>query len=521
MTALLLLLACSPKPASDSPDDTGGHSGDDTAHTDDSGDSGDTGDTGDTTDDSGATDADGDGFRPPDDCDDDDDTRYPGAPETCDGDDDDCDGSVDEDPVDGVTWYTDADGDHYGDPDSPQSACELPPDVTTDASDCDDTDPDIHPDATELPCTAADEDCDGQYDEGDDSARGALLRGRIYPGIQQALSAAVDGDTVWICPGTYDSDLLPLHANANAAITIAGSAQDASRVIFDGEAIDPILDGYGGFTLRDLTFRDGRNDDGDGGALYLNGDLTIERCVFEGNSSAEAGGALYWDYGTSLVIRDSVFTDNYAYNGGGAVFVNGSTGWEDWSLLVEDVEFRSNSAYGAGGALAIGRADTWSAELSRVVFDGNETRTNGAAVGRSSSALPDEATFTITDSVFTGNDPVMSAAFYLYADLLTLTVTDTTFTDTTAGGSPALLMVDGGGPYTFTDTAFVRSASNTDGGSIVYATDRETTLVCEGCDFGAGADNNDGIDLVSRCGNKADLGADVSFTCEGDGTWTE
>jgi hypothetical protein len=85
------------------------------------------------------TDADGDGWAAPPDCDDHDPLTYPGAVEVFDGRDNDCDGLVDE--------GTDQDGDGF-----------LPPD------DCDDRNPTTYPGAPEI-YDGLDNDCDGLVDD--------------------------------------------------------------------------------------------------------------------------------------------------------------------------------------------------------------------------------------------------------------------------------------------------------------------------------------------------------------------
>lgn len=97
------------------------------------------------------------------DCDDQDSTIRPGAPELCDSIDNDCDEAVDEDVA--TTFYLDSDGDAHGDPETAYAACRPFEGSVTLGDDCDDADAFAFPQAPEL-CDNIDNDCDGEADDG-------------------------------------------------------------------------------------------------------------------------------------------------------------------------------------------------------------------------------------------------------------------------------------------------------------------------------------------------------------------
>ena len=124
-------------------------------------------------------DEDGYGFGPPrgfgcagelgqvsnnDDCNDDEREDSPIAVEQCDERDNDCDGEIDEGETEyGSPFFTDSDGDGWGDDTSAVLRC-LPKEGLIDVpGDCDDEDSSTHPGASET-CEGTDRDCDGHID---------------------------------------------------------------------------------------------------------------------------------------------------------------------------------------------------------------------------------------------------------------------------------------------------------------------------------------------------------------------
>jgi hypothetical protein len=106
------------------------------------------------------TDADGDGSPSDKDCNDDNDLQFPGNAEICDGVDNDCNGKVDE----GVEelFFADADNDSYGDAETSTPACSAPEGFVSNEDDCNDASADFYPGAPEADCTDQnDYNCDG------------------------------------------------------------------------------------------------------------------------------------------------------------------------------------------------------------------------------------------------------------------------------------------------------------------------------------------------------------------------
>ena len=168
------------------------------------------------------------------DCDDTDGTVNPSTTELCDSVDNDCDGTIDEDDAsDALTWYSDSDGDGYGDAASSTLACDAPSGHVSDDADCDDGDGAVNPAATEL-CDSVDNDCDGTIDESDAADADTWYADSDADGYGDATSTTLSCDepTGYVDDDT-DCDDASADVNPGADEICSGIDEDCDGVTDD------------------------------------------------------------------------------------------------------------------------------------------------------------------------------------------------------------------------------------------------------------------------------------------------
>ena len=135
-----------------------------------------------------------------------------------------------------------------------------------------------------------------------------------YPTIQQAINAAVDGDTVLAAAGTYVENINFL----GKAITVTSESGAQATVVDGNRNGSPVvtINSHEGpqSVLRGFTIRNGRSADG-GGILIRVASPTIEHNIVTDNA-ASAGGGIAIIF-ASPIIQSNVITKNRAGAGGG------------------------------------------------------------------------------------------------------------------------------------------------------------------------------------------------------------
>ena len=126
------------------------------------------------------------------DCDDLNDTAYPGAVELCNAIDDDCDGLSDTGVF--MVYFIDNDGDSYGNPSVSILTCSPPVGYIPNDNDCNDNNAAINPSAEDIIGSGIDENCDGQIDNSIFELSNSI---NLYPNpVRSELNIQIDNSLV-------------------------------------------------------------------------------------------------------------------------------------------------------------------------------------------------------------------------------------------------------------------------------------------------------------------------------------
>lgn len=273
-------------------------------------------------------------------------------------------------------------------------------------------------------------------------------------------------------------------------VTLDGSTMDGStRGVYTGNNTNLVLKDT---TISNMTYTS--TDHGAGIRFGGAGVLEADGCTFANNrvESNYYGGAIFMNSASSkATITNSTFTNNYARNVGGAMFLNSHTitlrgntfagnstsdrggaiymqprintekaeseKYGAYDVVLENNTFRNNKAYGAGGALYIEpSAITVTTLLDRCTFTNNSTTTaQGGAVcnNQGTLTLGTGNLFKENKSYSGGSGMYVGGNLYSVRDLPGVELPeesyDTQFISNTAGygnynGGSAALQVGGG-----------------------------------------------------------------------------
>jgi hypothetical protein len=216
-----------------------------------------------------------------------------------------------------------------------------------------------------------------------------------HPTIQDAVNAAVAGDTIALVdgvftgPGNRDVDLL------GKELTIRGHSGDPALTVIDcqGTTAEPhraflFQNGETLFTVvRDLTITGGEHP-GDGGAIWCSGSPVIENVVFDHNG-ANRGGAMFVHGGNPRII-DCVFTENRGdARAGGIALI-------DSESRVTDCVFTANWGY-IGSAVFL-------PDSSQVIVEGCTITANNSSLDKDCVGVDGNSSLTLRNCNITFNN---------------------------------------------------------------------------------------------------------------------
>ncbi len=436
----------------------------------------------------------------------------PDEEEICDGIDNDCDGQIDEGCD---TYYIDADGDGYGDPNaSSTSTTSRPAGYVSNDEDCDDTNADINPGAAEV-CDGIDNNCDDLVDDT------CLKVPEDYLTIQAAIDAAMSNGIIFVNDGTYYENIdykgkaVTLLSINGAANTIIDGGGNGTVVIFGaGESSGAVLDGFT-ITNGNTVFA---------GGIYISGSSPIiKNCIITNNTAAsEGGGGIYCINSSYPAIMDCTISNNTANTFGAGIYIKDSSP----TITGCTIDSNANNGYDGGGIYCEASSPT----ISDTAITNNSTLWYGGGICAYYNSSP-----LITNCEISNNTADLGGGIYCL-DNSSYTLVDSKITGNTAFTLGGGLRINWSSPN-ITNTIITNNTSFSGGAVAAYASS-PAFLNCTIADNSATDDGggiyNDSSDLtITNCILWGDTAAgstnEVSLLWDGtvdltysdiDGGWT-
>jgi hypothetical protein len=254
-----------------------------------------------------------------------------------------------------------------------------------------------------------------------------------HPTIQQAIAAAVDGDTVLVAPGTYfetidfDGKTIVVASDQGPDTTIINARGAGSAVTFRSRE-------NRGAVLSGFTIRGGFNNVAGGGIYIANSSPTIRGNFITANHSC-TGAGIYSSFGSPLIEENTIIRNASQGCSGGwgiGIYVGGDSAVEIVGNVISD-----NTGEGAsGGGVALFAAG--SAVLSRNVIARNATAGASGCGWGGGVAIANFVQATIVNNVVFGNSACYGGGMHWRGSTGRTTLVNNTITDNDASSWPGV-----------------------------------------------------------------------------------
>ena len=273
----------------------------------------------------------------------------------------------------------------------------------------------------------------------------------------------IENKTITIIGAGVDKTIIDLNGTQFMNIKSTSSVVLTNLTIINGYSnYGGAIYNDGNLTIQNCNFKN--NSANSGGAIYNNGNLDIYYSTFEDNFVKYSGGAICsYKYAT---IQDSIFLRNIGtatFSNGGSVYISGNN--DKYSILNRN-KFKDTQALRNGGALYVNYANVTNCIFENASITSTGSSNGGGAIYGSSFNLKNNTMTNCVAKSGNGNYIFASSGFNGVVTILegkTIDITSSTFslnaTATDDMGHPIH-----GGSYTFyLDDIKIGSASSVNG----------------------------------------------------------